>query len=436
MALDTQTASDILDCTNNQQRFNRFQRETQTVGYCQHPVTLSDGKRTILKGCGNRRSSVCLPCSDRYKNDMWHLVSAGLRGGKGVPDTVAGHPMVFVTLTAPSFGAVHSTRDKNTQSRVCRPNTGRCPHGRPKGCWQHHTAGEECLGKPLCLKCFRYQQAVTFNLLAPELWRRTTIYIKRALAQVNGIPQHSLNKQVRLSYVKVAEYQKRGVIHFHAIIRLDGIETDEVTFPPEGFTTGQLIQAVRLGVQTVAVPSPLTGNELVRWGTQLDIQPITQQKTLSKKAAAYIAKYATKATETIGVPTHRINENQIDHLVVHPHIKRYLQTTANLANRKVFKKTSLHRVIQTLGFRGHCTTKSRRYSTTLTRLRTARKTYKHTTTPKHTTQNTWVYTGHKQFTTGEQLLITTAYQTLQEQHKIARQEQRAIDKEHYQCNIF
>ena len=33
-------------------------------------------------------------------------------GGKGVPETVNGHPRLFVTFTAPSFGKVHSARPK------------------------------------------------------------------------------------------------------------------------------------------------------------------------------------------------------------------------------------------------------------------------------------------------------------------------------------
>ena len=38
---------------------------------------------------------------------------SGLTGGKGVPATVAAHPCLFVTLTAPSFGPVHARREKN-----------------------------------------------------------------------------------------------------------------------------------------------------------------------------------------------------------------------------------------------------------------------------------------------------------------------------------
>lgn len=71
--------------------------------------------------CGNRRASVCPSCSHEYKGDMWHLLSAGVAGGsKGVPESVAEHPMVFVTLTAPSFGPVHTASTPNSRRR-CHP---------------------------------------------------------------------------------------------------------------------------------------------------------------------------------------------------------------------------------------------------------------------------------------------------------------------------
>ena len=55
---------------------------------------------------------MCPSCSWEYQGDVWQLLFAGIAGGrKGIPDTVALHPMVFATLTAPGFGAVHTTRD-------------------------------------------------------------------------------------------------------------------------------------------------------------------------------------------------------------------------------------------------------------------------------------------------------------------------------------
>src|SRR5215470_3683240 len=60
--------------------------------------------------CGNRRESACPACSAVYKRDARQLVRAGLTGGKGVPASVATHPCVFATFTAPSFGPVHARR--------------------------------------------------------------------------------------------------------------------------------------------------------------------------------------------------------------------------------------------------------------------------------------------------------------------------------------
>src|SRR5215211_8079920 len=69
-------------------------------------ATLPDG--VIYKPCGTRRASICPACAEIYRYDTYHLIVAGLRGGKGVPDTVTQHPAVFATFTAPSFGAVHT----------------------------------------------------------------------------------------------------------------------------------------------------------------------------------------------------------------------------------------------------------------------------------------------------------------------------------------
>jgi hypothetical protein len=62
--------------------------------------------------CGNRRESACPSCSQVYKRDARQLVRAGLSGGKGVPESVTEHPCVFATFTAPSFGPVHSRRER------------------------------------------------------------------------------------------------------------------------------------------------------------------------------------------------------------------------------------------------------------------------------------------------------------------------------------
>jgi hypothetical protein len=132
--------------------YDRWAEQVAATGYCAHPVrlrgrvehadratgelrTVYDSGRepdaTLLKACGNRRAAVCPSCSATYQADTFQLLAAGLRGGKGVPETVSGHPRLFVTFTAPSFGRVHSRR---AQGRLVLPHlpapTARRVHGR------------------------------------------------------------------------------------------------------------------------------------------------------------------------------------------------------------------------------------------------------------------------------------------------------------------
>jgi hypothetical protein len=73
-------------------------------------ATLIERTGIVLAPCGNRREAVCPACSDRYCADAFHLLRAGLAGDttKGVPDSVTDHARAFITLTAPSFGPVHT----------------------------------------------------------------------------------------------------------------------------------------------------------------------------------------------------------------------------------------------------------------------------------------------------------------------------------------
>jgi Replication initiator protein, pSAM2 len=165
----------------------------------------------------------CAPCAEVYRADAYQLLRAGLVGGKGLPDTVAAHPRLLVTFTAPSFGPVHSTRVRHGRVQVCHPARpeARCPHGRRRRCAIRHLPGDPLLGVPLCPACYDYQRAVIWNALAPELWRRTSIYLRRTLARAAGLTAAEGRRLVRPALAKVAEYQARGAAHLHAIIRLD-----------------------------------------------------------------------------------------------------------------------------------------------------------------------------------------------------------------------
>jgi len=380
-------------------------RGTGEILRTRHTATdMPDG--VLYVPCGDRRASVCPPCAETYRADTYHLIKAGLVGGKGVPDTVCGHPAVFATLTAPSFGPVHS-RSINRRTggvRPCRPrrNAPVCPHGRLLSCTQRHAENAPCLGRPLCLDCYDHAHHVVWNGWAGELWRRTTITLTRSLRRL----ERALGLRLRVSYGKVAEYQRRGVVHFHALIRLDLLDPDDrdaILAPPSTITAGHLAELVAAAVTATGFTTPDyadTGhNWPITWGTQTDIRIVPGSSTAigtgeitSEAVAAYLAKYATKATEPAGLPvTSRMNAAAAElHSDSRTHIGRLVAYARQLGTRPRDWTTDeqiadwhdtygrLERWTHMLGFGGHFATKSRRYSTTHTRLRAERRTWRRT----------------------------------------------------------
>jgi hypothetical protein len=328
--------------------------------------------------CKTRRASRCLPCAEVYRADTYQLIRAGLTGGKGIPPTVAAHPCVFATLTAPSFGPVHARRERNGRTLACRPRRGGqiCKHGRPLSCTQRHGRDDQRLGEPICAGCYDYTSSVLFNACAPELWRRFTIGLRRALAHQAGMTAKAFNAQVRVAFAKVAEYQRRGVVHFHAIIRLDGT-AGATTEPPAWATTGLLTDAIAQATAAVRLDNPAAPGLPARtlaWGRQLDTRPITTTGELTDgKVAAYVAKYATKAAECTGTLDRRLTPaDRIADLPVTDHARRLITACLTLGRLPELDYLRLTAWAHMLGFRGHFSTKSRTYSTTLGALRAAR----------------------------------------------------------------
>jgi hypothetical protein len=328
--------------------------------------------------CKTRRASQCPPCAEVYRADTYQLIRAGLSGGKGIPETVACHPCVFTTLTAPSFGPVHVRREKDGRALRCRPRRRGeiCPHGTRLSCPNRHPRDDPLLGDPLCPDCYDYTGAVLFNACAPELWRRFTVNLRRALA---ALTEKALASQVRVSYAKVAEYQRRGVVHFHAIIRLDG-PAGPTTAPPAWATTALLTAAIDQAVRAVHLQTPAAPGLSARtlaWGREADTRPITATGELTdSKVAAYVAKYATKAAECTGTLDRRIAPaDPLDALPIREHARRHINECIRLSKLPSLEGLRLAAWAHMLGFGGHSSTKSRSYSTTLGALRTDRATH-------------------------------------------------------------
>ncbi len=457
--------------------FARWEHQLAATGNCANPVRLrgridaidrATGEKATLYDtacepagvlripCGNRREHNCPACSEVYKGDARQIIRSGLIGGKGIPESVVTHPCVFATLTAPGFGPVHTIRTgRGGRHLACRPRRDahqrRCPHGRDISCVRHHHEDDPRLGNPMCPDCYDYTGHVLFNALAPELWRRFVIYLPRQLARLAGITQRQVRREVRIRFVKVAEYQHRGIIHYHTVIRLDA-PGDSHQPPPSRYTTQLLKQAIRATVAAVRYnTAAVTGDDpslrrILRFGTQTDVRPICQTgslpgtgRALSAQAVAnYIAKYATKTISAPGFPLRPVRSvAEIDALARSQHYKQLIATTWALGKGPAAAVLGLNRWTHTLGYRGHFLTKSRRYSVTFTALRRARINYRRA--QRHPggevdpwgrpfddrivlTVSTWEYTGTGHANTAERALALAAAARARERERIGREE--------------
>ena len=192
---------------------------------------------------------------------MWQLVYAGLAGGrKGVPERVRHHPQAFVTLTAPGVGPVHT-----------------CPDGgRPCPCGVRHEDDDPLVGAPLDPEGYNYEGAVLWNWHAPELWRRFVIALRRALARRLGLTEAEAERELRVSYAKVAEFQARGLVHFHAVVRLDGADAHEA--PRRVVSTSLLCVAIAeaAGHARLEAADPNGEPVTIRFGRQLHVRPLAE----------------------------------------------------------------------------------------------------------------------------------------------------------------
>jgi hypothetical protein len=385
-------------------RFDDWSQAVARVGNCAKPIRLMGRADTVDKAtceivstyssaqeplgvthvrCGNRRATECPSCSRLYAADMFHLIRAGVSGGKGVPETVAENPLVFATVTAPSFGAVHGCRDQGRRCHPHRRGAPLCVHGRPSACLTQHAASDPLLGQPLCCDCYDYVSHVVWQWWAPDLWRRFTITLDRLVARALTVPAARLAEVATVQYAKVGEYQLRGVVHFHALVRLDGPRTADGFATAPGFIDAsclarlveQAAALVRLTVPGVDVDDR---TRVLAFGWEIDARPVrTSRRTddpdrtlTPEPLAGYLAKYATKSADDSGATDDA-------------HHRRIRATTRNLAERV---RASAHgqevgegpyqllgKWVHMLGFRGHFASKSRRYSVTLGALRRARR---------------------------------------------------------------
>jgi hypothetical protein len=224
------------------------------------------------------------------------------------------------------------------------------------------------------------------------------------------------------------------VVHFHALIRLDG-PGDDYQPPQISIDATALTDAIRHAAAqvrlTVAMPD---GPDLIlRFGTQLDTQTVNggpAGELTAEHAARYIAKYATKSAEDFGLGPRRITPEVLPLLDVPDHVDQLIRTAWELGVHPAYE--GLRRWVHMLGFRGHFASKSRRYSTTLGATRGERRAYRQRQAAEHTRelmpdeQDTTLVVAHLEFagvgylTNGDTALALSAAARAREQRQAAR----------------
>ena len=353
-------------------------------GFCASPVRLerasSYAQTEVFVRCKNRRASVCPSCSQLYAGDTWELVHAGIAGDD---ELLTGHPMVFATLTAPSFGSIHSTGP--------------------------------FAGEPLCPDRYDYLGHVLFTWHAPALWHRFTVRLRRLVTR--HCPREAGDPEARVSYVKVVELQRRAIPHFHTVIRLDNSSS---------VSAAELGLLVRQAGSQAALRVRASGRTMtLRFGEQLDVRTVSELS--GRKVAAYLAKYVTKSVGDFGLSARRLHVGVVEELAVPDHVRRILETIADLAREPDYGE--LGGWLHTLGYRGHVTTKTRHYSTTMGELRGRRDAWRREQRrpenqddgdSQDPIETEWRYNGCGHTTEGERFLALSAAGRHREMRQAAR----------------
>jgi hypothetical protein len=220
---------------------------------------------------------------------------------------------------------------------------------------------------------YDHEDAVLWNWHAPTLWNRFVIELARVLASRAGLSERAWRRHVRIAYAKVAEFQARGLVHFHAIVRLDGAE-DRAAAPGVDVSSEELCDAIREAAANARLDGDAGNGDPIdiRFGEQLHTRILTSDDTgelRAEQVAAYVAKYSCKSSHE-QITTRDAEPGRWRNRGVPEQLVQMAAATLGLSERSGLRE--LGRWVHMLGFRGHFVTKSRRYSTTLGELRAAR----------------------------------------------------------------
>jgi hypothetical protein len=348
---------------------------------CSHPITLTrsvidtatgvvSDPEAFRKACGSRLADRCPSCSEVYRRDLMTLIGEGLQ-----QEVDRGVTMSFLTFTAPGaevFGQTHTrpTKDRNDGTTYAYP----CP------CGVRHFEHAPVLGTPIDPSTYDYAAAANWNANASRLLAVTMQRLSR-MTYPNSPRTSGVQRQ--LQWVRVAEFQRRGLVHFHVIVR--------------GRVKQEHLEAVVRGAGTPGKPDYIkpTTSRGIGWGTQCDLRRVA--KGAKHGVGFYLLKVIGYATKNAGgggagldgherqMATAGAESCSCDHAltcndgptsmtvtVLDDEGKPTTVTVANLSKRH-HDRCVRHRLARRgWGFRGHIFAASHRWGVTLKEIRARR----------------------------------------------------------------
>lgn len=199
--------------------------------------------------CGTRSEKRCPGCAWLYKKDTAKLLRSGLiRGGA--------YRFFLLTLTAPSFGRCHVV-PKRDERKKC-------------GCGTYHDAVKDVdlRGVPLDITRYAYDRQVAFNYHIGKLWNATLALLRKHYPD--------------MAFAKVFEWQQRGALHVHALLRFRAADFVAAGDPAD------IIRRMALSVRAM--------HQSMYWGNQCKCDEIRGAGQVDgvigylKKAVAYVTK--------------------------------------------------------------------------------------------------------------------------------------------------
>lgn len=246
---------------------------------CENPVDVPGSPYKMR--CNSRSAKFCAGCSLLYRGDWRRIAFSGVFTDEG--DVLSGFDYYFVTRTGPSFGGGGNhyvprrwKNDKPGPTDLCIP----CTTLTGTKTWHHPERDWPFRGQPLDMETYDFDAHYQFNKHHQLLFESDVKRIRRKW-KIQGLSKEQ--NILQPAYFGVKEPQSRLVVHLHTIWRFS---------KHSGPADAEELKATLEGSEAV---NPDTG-ELMSWGEQFDVQPITGATTnkLGTAGHAAVIGYALK----------------------------------------------------------------------------------------------------------------------------------------------